>query len=385
MKRNIVYFYTSIALFLTLFTIRASAKTEISLLTCQPHAQIYSLYGHTAIRVVDTERGMDVAINWGVFDASQPNFVANFVLGFTDYTMAVIPTEYFLREYEYYGSAVYQQRLNLTDAEKASIMQALEENYRPENRVYRYNYIYDNCTTRARDVILANIDGKVSYQETSQQKGEKTFRDLLHWKTDGYNWCKAGNDLVIGLKADRTASHAEREFLPEVLSADFDSATITRADGKQVALVDSAFWLLPSGEPHFEVMPDFALTPTTFALVIFVFVSVWSFFEWKKKKRLIKGGDVTLFYIFGIAGLLPMAMIFSEHPFVRLNLELLILNPLWFYLMSPWTKWKHRWKVALAMVVLFFLGNIFQTYAEGMNILALSLLVRIFNRINYKE
>ena len=374
MKRNIVYFYTTIAVFLTLFTIKVSAKTEISLLTCQPHAQVYSLYGHTAIRAVDTERNMDVAINWGVFDISQPHFVANFVLGLTDYTMAIIPTEYFLREYEYYGSAVYQQRLNLTDAEKAHIIQALEDNYRPENRIYRYNYVYDNCTTRARDIILANIDGKVSYQETFQQKGEKTIRDLLHWKTDGYEWAKTGNDLVIGLKADCIASHSEREFLPEVLAADFDSATITRADGNQVALVDSAFWLLKEGQPHFEPMTDFPLTPNMSAIILLVVVLAWIIYEYTKKKRL-KGCDVILFYICGIAGLLPLVMVFSQHPFVQANLQILILNPLWLILMSPWTKWKHRWNVALVMVVLFFLGNIFQSYADGMNIWALSLLV----------
>ena len=385
MKRNIVYFYTSIALFLTLFTIRVSAKTEISLLTCKPHAQIYSLYGHTAIRVVDTEQNTDVAINWGVFDASQPNFVAKFVLGFTDYTMSIVPTEYFLREYEYYGSPVYQQRLNLTEAEKARIMKALDENYRPENRVYRYNYVYDNCTTRARDIILSNIDGKTSCVKTFLQKGDKTFRDLLHWKTNKYDWCKAGNDLVIGLRADRNAIHSEREFLPEILAADFDSATIIRADGKQVALVDSAFWLLKDVQPHFEPMPDFPLTPTMFAIIILALVIVWTLYERTKKKRL-KWLDVVFFYICGIAGLLPFAMIFSQHPFVQINLQLLVLNPLWLFLMSPWTKWKHRWNVALVMVVLFFIGNIFQSYAEGMNILALSLLVRIIsNRLKYKE
>ena len=385
MKRNIVYFYTSIALFLTLFTIRVSAKTEISLLTCKPHAQIYSLYGHTAIRVVDTEQNTDVAINWGVFDASQPNFVAKFVLGFTDYTMSIVPTEYFLREYEYYGSPVYQQRLNLTEAEKARIMKALDENYRPENRVYRYNYVYDNCTTRARDIILSNIDEKTSCVKTFLQKGDKTFRDLLHWKTNKYGWCKAGNDLVIGLRADRNAIHSEREFLPEILAADFDSATIIRADGKQVALVDSAFWLLKDVQPHFEPMPDFPLTPTMFAIVILALVIVWTLYERTKKKRL-KWLDVVFFYICGIAGLLPFAMIFSQHPFVQINLQLLVLNPLWLFLMSPWTKWKHRWNVALVMVVLFFIGNIFQSYAEGMNILALSLLVRIIsNRLKYKE
>ena len=385
MKRNIVYFYTSIALFLTLFTIRVSAKTEISLLTCKPHAQIYSLYGHTAIRVVDTEQNTDVAINWGVFDASQPNFVAKFVLGFTDYTMSIVPTDYFLREYEYYGSPVYQQRLNLTEAEKARIMKALDENYRPENRVYRYNYVYDNCTTRARDIILSNIDGKTSCVKTFLQKGDKTFRDLLHWKTNKYDWCKAGNDLVIGLRADRNAIHSEREFLPEILAADFDSATIIRADGKQVALVDSAFWLLKDVQPHFEPMPDFPLTPTMFAIVILALVVAWTLYEKTKKKRL-KWLDVAFFYICGIAGLLPFAMIFSQHPFVQINLQLLVLNPLWLFLMSPWTKWKHRWNVALVMVVLFFIGNIFQSYAEGMNILALSLLVRIIsNRLKCKE
>ena len=385
MKRNIVYFYTSIVVFLTLLAIRVSAKTEISLLTCKPHAQIYSLYGHTAIRVVDTEQNTDVAINWGVFDASQPNFVAKFVLGFTDYTMSIVPTEYFLREYEYYGSPVYQQRLNLTETEKARIMKALDENYRPENRVYRYNYVYDNCTTRARDIILSNIDGKTSCVKTFLQKGDKTFRDLLHWKTNKYDWCKAGNDLVIGLRADRNAIHSEREFLPEILAADFDSATIIRADGKQVALVDSAFWLLKDVQPHFEPMPDFPLTPTMFAIVILALVVAWTLYEKTKKKRL-KWLDVAFFYICGIAGLLPFAMIFSQHPFVQINLQLLVLNPLWLFLMSPWTKWKHRWNVALVIVVLFFIGNIFQSYAEGMNILALSLLVRIIsNRLKYKE
>ena len=385
MKRNIVYFYTSIVVFLTLFTIKAPAKTEISLLTCKPHAQIYSLYGHTAIRVVDTEQNMDVAINWGVFDVSQPNFVAKFVLGFTNYTMAIVPTDYFLREYEYYGSSVYQQRLNLTEAEKTRIMKALDDNYRPENRVYRYNYIYDNCTTRARDIILSNIDGKIHGTKTYLQKGERTFRDLLHWKTDKYDWCKAGNDLVIGLRADRNASYSEREFLPEILAADFDSITIIRADGNQVALVDSSFWLQKNLQPHFEPMPDFPITPIMSAIIIFALVIVWTIYEVAKKKS-IKGLDVVLFYICGIAGLLPLVMIFSQHPFVRINLQLLVLNPLWLFLMSPWTKWKHRWNVALVMVILFFVGNIFQSYAEGMNILALSLLVRIIsNRLKRKE
>lgn len=385
MKRNIVYFYTTIVVFLTLFTIKASAKTEISLLTCQPHAQVYSLYGHSAIRVKDDERGLDIAVNWGVFDTSQKNFSMNFIFGLTDYTMAIVPIEYFIREYEYYGSGVYQQRINLTDVEKERIMKALEENYLPENRVYRYNYVYDNCTTRPRDIIVNNIDGKVNYKETTYQKGEVSVRDLLHWKTNGYDWCKAGDDLLIGLRADRNATHSERQFLPEVLSEDFDSATITRANGQQVALVDSAFWLIPSGEPHFEPMPDIPISLLACNLIVLCIVIGWTSYEKARNNKRIKGADTTLFYICGILGLVLFVMIFSQHPYVQINLQILVLNPLWLILMSPWTKWKYRWHTAAIMLCIFFIGNFFQTYAVGMNALALALLVRTLTRIKYQS
>lgn len=389
MKRIIGYFYTTIVVILTLFTTKASAKTEISLLTCEPHAQVYSLYGHTALRVVDSEQGMDIAINWGVFDASKPNFSLNFIFGLTDYTMAIVPIDYFMAEYEHYGSGIYQQRINLTDAEKEQIMQAIADNYRPENRVYRYNYIYDNCTTRARDIILNNINGKVNFKPTSKQKGDLTIRDLLHWKTDGYDWCKWGNDILIGMKADRNANFSEREFIPEVASADFDSATITRADGQQVALVDSAFWLLKSGNPQFEPMPDMPFSPRAVALLIWGIVITWTLYEKMMLKKRIKGCDVVLFYIHGITGLVLLAMVFSQHPFVQTNLQILVFCPLWLILVSPWTKWKYRWHTAIIMLGLFFAGNIIQSYADGMNILALSLLIRAIvrwkdQRVKYK-
>lgn len=383
MKRNIVFFYTTIVAFLALFTIKVSAKTEISLLTCQPHAQVYSLYGHSAIRVQDDERGLDIAVNWGVFDTSQKNFSMDFIFGLTDYTMAIVPIEYFIREYEYYGSGVYQQRINLTDIEKERIMKALEENFRPENRIYRYNYVYDNCTTRPRDIIVNNIGGKVNYKETTHQKGEVSVRDLLHWKTDGYDWCKAGDDLLIGLRADRNATRSERQFLPEILSEDFDSATITRANGQQVALVDSAFWLIRAGEPHFEPMPDIPVSLLTCNIIVLVIVAGWTIYEMKKGNKRVKGADVTFFYICGLLGLVLFVMIFSQHPYVQVNLQILVLNPLWLILMSPWTKWKYRWHAAFVMIVIFFLGGAFQNYADGMNILALSLLIRILARMRY--
>lgn len=404
MKRIIRIFYTTFAAFLLLFVVKAQAqplsgipslglddstlvKTEISLLTCEPHEAVYSLYGHTAIRLQNVDDGMDVVANWGVFDSSKPNFVMNFVLGLTDYIMAIFPTEYFAREYTYYGTRVYQQRLNLTVKEKRKILQALEVNNLPENRTYRYNFYYDNCTTRARDVILGALDGKVAYLTTEKQKGEVSFRDLIHWKTEGFYWCRWGNDMLLGLGSDRNATHDQREFIPEVLQNDFDSAYVLRPDGSKEKLVDVAFEMLPSGPCMAKPMADVPFRPRTCALAFLIIIAFVTAYEKFVRRKEMKWFDRVVFHVFGLVGILLVVMLFSEHPTVKVNLQILFFCPLWLVLYSPFMKWKHRDKVALALLILFYLGGIFQTYAEGNLILASALLVRILSKhyINEKK
>ena len=140
---------------ISMLSVRAASvdSVRISLLTCAPGSEIYALFGHSAIRYEDPARGEDWVFNYGMFSFKDPNFVMRFVKGETDYQLGVIPYRYFEAEYALRGSSVYQQELNLTEAEKLMLIGLLRENYLPANRVYRYNYFYDNCTTRARDKI----------------------------------------------------------------------------------------------------------------------------------------------------------------------------------------------------------------------------------------
>ena len=142
---------------------------EISLLTCGPRQQVYSLYGHTAIRFQDKQTGRDIAINYGVFSFDQPFFVLRFVFGLTDYEMGIAPFDIFEWEYDPTGCGVRQQVLNLTAQEKMAIAQAVDRNMEPQNRVYRYNFFYDNCTTRARDIIANNLNGRIVYDTSTPQ------------------------------------------------------------------------------------------------------------------------------------------------------------------------------------------------------------------------
>ncbi|MBR7043265.1 MAG: DUF4105 domain-containing protein, partial [Prevotella sp.] len=191
---------TGIFLFLTLcpslaqkteITAAASRadSLQISLLTCGPGQEVYSIYGHTAIRVKNLATGDDIVVNYGVFDMSKSHFVLRFIFGLTDYTIVITDFSHFCAEYAYDKRWVKEQPLNLTPSEKLRIEEALMENYRPENRVYRYNIFYDNCTTRARDMIVENLDGKVAYPSTMLAT---PYRELIYQYSYRHPWTKFG-------------------------------------------------------------------------------------------------------------------------------------------------------------------------------------------------
>lgn len=135
---------------------------RISLLTCAPGEEIYSLFGHTAIRYEEPARGIDRVYNYGLFSFNTPNFILRFALGKTDYQLGVEDYRRFAAEYEYFGRSVWQQTLNLTVEEQQQLITLLEENYRPENRIYRYNFFYDNCATRPRDKVEESLQKAVA-------------------------------------------------------------------------------------------------------------------------------------------------------------------------------------------------------------------------------
>lgn len=353
-------------------------SVEVSLLTCSPHEEIYSLYGHTALRWHDLKKGEDVAFNWGVFDFRKPFFVGRFVFGLTDYELGAYPYPFFKREYVRYGSGITEQVLNLTSEEKFRLKEALVKNLQPENKVYRYNYFYDNCSMRPRDMIEQCIVGKVTY--ASREDYQPTYREMVHSCVKNHPWAAFGNDLLLGLKADFKTDQRQQEFLPENLMYDFDRATI-HVGGEYRPLVKERRIALQPGVQIIE--EDFPLTPTQCAWLLFIVSLGIVLIEWKRRKTL-KYWDALIMLVQGLAGCVLFVMIFSQHPTTSLNLQLLLLNPLpLFFIPAVLRCRKTRWWTILpVMIVLFAIGRIFQVYAEGIMIVALSLLIRVI--INYK-
>ncbi|HCC85271.1 MAG TPA: hypothetical protein DEQ06_01525, partial [Porphyromonadaceae bacterium] len=176
--------------------VQLNDSATVSLLTASPwNGAIYALFGHTAIRVQDDSTGIDEVYNYGFFDSSQPGFIYNFVRGRTDYILGVTSFADFIYEYRAKGQQVVEQQLNLSPAEKQKLYDALYENALPENRKYRYNYFYDNCATRPRDMVEQYCNGEIQYPPTD---APQSYRDLVHESLVNYPWYSFGIDLLIG-------------------------------------------------------------------------------------------------------------------------------------------------------------------------------------------
>lgn len=354
---------------------------EMSLLTCEPHQEVYSLYGHTALRVNNLSDGRDFVVNYGVFNMNAPHFILRFAFGLTDYEMGIMPFEAFCREYKYYGSGVIQQDLNLTSKEKHDILNAIYENSLPENVVYRYNYFYDNCTTRARNIVVDHLSRQVTYPSSADTTA--TYRGMVHQYNGAHPWSRFGIDLLLGVKSDVNTSALQRQFLPDNLRKDFDQAVLTDSDGTTMPFVRNSYYVV---QPGLQVVErEFPLRPVQCAWLLLVLTVVVIVSEWMMKKKLWFY-DLLLMLVTGLSGIIIFAMIFSQQPTVNLNLQILLLNPLPLFFIYPVIRRARKqqthlwWKIWTLLTCLFLAGALIQTYAEGMLIAGVAVLLRCLSQ-----
>jgi hypothetical protein len=320
-------------LFLTLFVFPVPAQVQltdsakISLLTASPwHGAVYALFGHTAIRVQDDSTGVNAVFNYGYFDSSQSNFIYHFVRGETDYILGVTSFEEFLPEYAYKGQQVIAQELNLTPDEKQQLYEALSVNALPENRGYRYNYFYDNCSTRPRDMVEKYTKGVLQYPPTPR---EQTYRNLVHECVDAYPWLLFGIDLVIGNSADRPIDVREKMFIPRYLMDSFDGAIVQKNDTLRYPLVKQREIVLEPDEERNSPKVTSLFSPLVAAfllLLLTLFISLVQMIKLNTTKLSLYY-DTLLFGIAGLGGLvLFFMMFFSAHPAMRPNWNFVWLN-----------------------------------------------------------
>ena len=294
------------------------SNLEVSLLTCSPGDELYSAFGHTAIRV------NDMVFNYGMFNFNSEGFYIKFVSGETDYELGVEIMQGFERQYERRNRSVIEQKLNLTNEEKAALFNALIENTRPENKTYRYTFVFDNCATRPRVKIEECLKGAIKYDVKEESE---SYRKLIEKYVGEDSWIKFGIDILIGAEADKTASFFDRLFLPDELMNAF--ATARRDNGERLVTETKEIVSQDKDEDDDE---DNCVTPLAVAVIAMTIISIASLLFPRKLKAL----DFVLFLATGLLGVVVTYLcFFSLHPLVGENYNLLWLNPV--HLIIPLT------------------------------------------------
>lgn len=311
-----------IALVVCLLAVQLSGRSEapilsdeasISLITCSPGNELYSLFGHSAMRVTDPEMNMDIVFNYGTFSFNE-DFYFNFAMGKLNYQLSVSPYDRFVRAYHDEGRGIIEQTLNLDSTQRQAVFDFLDWNYQPENKYYLYDFFYDNCSSILRDVLDTSLQGQVVFADLTEPTSP-SFRNIIDRYLIYHPWGDFGIDLGLGLPCDKIASSREYMFLPDKLLEAYDHATINDAP-----LVETKKTVLePVG-----LTESWSLTqPIPLFWILFGVIALLSAIGYRKG-RLLKGIDVMLFVIYGAVGALIFFLWFiTDHNATANNFNML--------------------------------------------------------------
>lgn len=350
-----------------------SSAATISVLTCNPGTEVYSMYGHSAIRVTDPAQNLDVVFNYGVFSFESNDFLYRFAKGLTDYRMDGGRFQRFLPEYEEERRSVYEQVLNLPEEGKNKLYRALIENFKPENRVYRYNFFMDNCATRVRDMIERNAGAPITFPDDCPVE---SYRSLIKQYHHSFRWFDLGIDLLVGKKADVPVPAHGQMFLPEHLMSQFANAQIT-TDGKSLPLVRETKTLLEY--PNSKKNVDLPWPALVFGL-LFASILVFSMRAFFRKKNL-DWLDYLLLSLSGLAGLIiGWFTLYSEHPAMSPNFNLMWAFPLNFLFSGVWAvkRWRMQTRYYFGLMAILLVFSMFsgQQFNPAVYFIMLTLLTR---------
>ena len=288
-----------------------------SIITIGPYQnELYSAFGHSGVRYQNIEQGLDVFYNYGIFDFNQPNFYTNYVKGKLTYMVGKNQYSFYERYYSNQKRYIKEQVLNLSSEEKFFLLDYLENNVKKENRFYPYNYIFNNCSTKIRDVLELTIGEKLKFNDPP---ANLSYRSLIDRYLDNYKWADIGIDICLGTKIDDKASNYDAMFLPEYLFSSLENATV--GDKKLV------FETRINNLDQDQIISRGIISPKI-VFSIFLIISLYFSFRQIKYHNKFIYFDSLLFFLSGMIGILILFLWFFTDHISTNNLNILWAFPL---------------------------------------------------------
>jgi hypothetical protein len=357
-----------------------STKTQVSILTCGKGDELYSIFGHTAVRIYDSTSGMDLVFNYGTFDFETEGFYVKFVRGKLDYMLSVSSFKDFLDTYIQEDRSVSEQILDLTFNEKQAVFDYLENNYKGKNKYYKYDFFFDNCTTRIRDLLSTVLKDKLVWDQ-KVNLDNKTFREVLDDYIVTMPWVKFGFYLGLGSVTDRNPNFYEAMFLPDKLENGLALANV-QGRTKFNPLVSKTLNINSVQNARVEQVSY--TTPDIIFSLLLIVVLILSYLQIKKGYQPY-WLDLYLWTNTSLAGILVLFLwFFTDHKATANNFNFLWANPIAFLAIGTiLNKTVSSFKLKLQYILLIINLNLFlfspfffQNFHNSFLLIMLSLSIR---------
>jgi hypothetical protein len=294
-----------------------SEHTKVSLLTSSPGEDLYAQFGHSAIRIADTLSGQDLVFNYGLFDFNTPGFYLKFIRGKLPYQLGIQRFDAFLNAYIEENRQCRELEINLNEKERLALINFLSVNYLPENREYPYDFFFDNCATRIRDILENKF--QANYPDTSLVK-KASFRHFLAQYVGQNSWINVGFYLILGLPADAIATFRDEMFLPDYLEKHLENAFLSGQ-----LLAKNKITILNQNQPEKSV--SFLPSPILISCLLFFIALIFTFYHTKRWTKIF---DTVFFSLISLSGMLFVFMwVGTDHFVTHKNMNLLWANPLY--------------------------------------------------------
>lgn len=337
-----------------------SNNIRISMLTCGVGDELYSSFGHTGIRVTDSTRGIDEVYNYGLFSFNDPDFYVKFTRGKLRYFVGTTSYRRFVEDYEYEQRSVMEQELLLDANQKNAILVYLKENVKPENASYKYDFLYDNCATRVRDIFPRTLGTDFTFGQVFEDDRKISFRRILNEYLRNSHWSRLGINIILGSKIDKDMSNEESMFLPDLLMAGLKKATI---NGQAMANTPE---VLIKGADRSSPKPNAPM----WAMIGFLLLTLAIFFL-KPLRGLKTAWSILLIFLNGTLGVLLVFMwLGTDHQSCANN-----LNVLWAFppnILAAFTLFKPRkWHIQYSMLAIILLLLALLVHIIGIQVMPL--------------
>ncbi len=293
--------------------INLSENAKVSIFTCGRGDELYTTFGHTAIRIKDETNNLDVVYNYGAFDFNTDNFYLKFVKGDLQYFINATSFDDFIYEYQMEKREVIEQTLNFSITQKQQIFELLNASLFSEERSYTYKFIDRNCTTMVVEKIN-KIVGKELIKKVDDTS--ISYRQLLYPYFANHFYYKLGINIIFGSKTDNKAI---KLFLPSELMHSLDKAKING-----IPLINKKETLIQGN----DIISKFYFVDSIYFIALLLFVLTVT-----NNKKVFK----TYLFIAGLLGLfLSLVGLYSLHKELLWNYNALLFNPL--FLLFPFLK-----------------------------------------------